>query len=133
MELQGGPVSPFDLLRLSSMGSLFITRPISLDYVKTTDELTSVTGNVFSMSMNGQLNVPISRVYALEDASQAHRDLESRRTTGKLLLSAQEVQRTAVLFQKVAIVREGMTALSNPGSRVNALIHSAYTGWPRRR
>jgi NADPH2:quinone reductase len=82
-----GPVPPFDLLRLSTMGSLFITRPISLDYVKTRDELTSVTGSVFSMFTSGQLNVPISRVYPLEDAAQSHRDLESRKTTGKLLLS----------------------------------------------
>jgi NADPH:quinone reductase len=82
-----GPVPPFDLLRLSTMGSLFITRPISLDYVRTRQELTSVTGSVFDMCATGNLNVPISRVYPLQDAGQAHRDLESRRTTGKLLLS----------------------------------------------
>jgi len=82
-----GPVPPFDLLRLSKMGSLFITRPISLDYVRTADELRSVTGNVFSMFTSGQLSVPISRTYTLEDAGEAHRDLESRKTTGKLLLS----------------------------------------------
>jgi NADPH2:quinone reductase len=82
-----GPVPPFDLLRLSGMGSLFITRPISLDYVKTREELVSVTGNVFSMFTSGKLNVPISRVYPLSDAAQSHKDLESRKTTGKLLLS----------------------------------------------
>jgi NADPH2:quinone reductase len=82
-----GPVPPFDLLRLSTMGSLFITRPISLDYIRTRDELISITGSVFSMFTSGQLNVPISRVYPLADASESHRDLESRKTTGKLLLS----------------------------------------------
>jgi NADPH2:quinone reductase len=82
-----GPVPPFDLLRLSAMGSLFITRPISLDYVRTRDELTSVTGSVFSMYITGKLSVPISRVYPLADAAQSHKDLESRKTTGKLLLS----------------------------------------------
>ncbi len=82
-----GPVPPFDLLRLSTMGSLFITRPISLDYVKTREELTSVTSAVFNMVTAGQLNVPIFRVYPLQDAAQAHKDLESRRTTGKLLIS----------------------------------------------
>jgi NADPH2:quinone reductase len=82
-----GPVPPFDLLRLSTMGSLFITRSISLDYVRTTDELRSVTGNVFSMFTSGKLSVPISRTYPLEDAGESHRDLESRKTTGKLLLS----------------------------------------------
>jgi NADPH2:quinone reductase len=82
-----GPVPPFDLLRLSTMGSLFITRPISLDYVKTRDELTSVTGSVFGMFTSGQLNVPNSRVYPLKNAADSHRDLESRKTTGKLVLS----------------------------------------------
>ena len=48
-----GPVPPFDLSRLSTIGSLFITRPISIDYVKTREELTSVTGNVFSMFKRG--------------------------------------------------------------------------------
>ena len=82
-----GPVPPFDLLRLSTMGSLFVTRPISLDYVRTREELTSVTDSVFGMFTSGQLNVPISRVYPLRNAADSHRDLESRKTTGKLLLS----------------------------------------------
>ncbi len=84
-----GPVPPFDLLRLSQMGSLYVTRPISLDYVKTREELTSVTGSVFDMCVSGRLNVPITRVYPLQDAAEAHRDLESRKTTGKLMLSAE--------------------------------------------
>jgi NADPH2:quinone reductase len=82
-----GPVPPFDLLRLSTMGSLFITRPISLDYIWTRDELTFVAGNVFNMFTREKLNVPVSRIYALADAAESHRDLESRKTTGKLLLS----------------------------------------------
>jgi len=82
-----GPVPPFDLLRLSTMGSLFITRPLSLDYVRTRDELTSVTDRVFGMFTRGQLNVQVSRVYPLKEAAQSHKDLESRKTSGKLLLS----------------------------------------------
>ena len=82
-----GPVPLFDLGRLAQMGSLYITRPNNLDYVGTREELTSVAGCVFSMFTSGHLNAPISRVYPLEDASQSHRDLESRKTTGKLLLS----------------------------------------------
>ena len=89
-----GPVPPFDLLRLSTMGSLFITRPISLDYVSTREELTTVTGSVFRMFTSGGLSVAISRVYPLEDASEAHRDLESRKTTGKLLLSTGGLNKT---------------------------------------
>jgi NADPH2:quinone reductase len=82
-----GPVPPFDLLRLSTMGSLFITRPISLDYVRTREELTSVTDAVFTMHKKGQLKLRVSHVYPLEDAGKAHVELESRRSTGKLLLS----------------------------------------------
>jgi NADPH:quinone reductase len=82
-----GPVPPFDLLRLAGMGSLYITRPISIDYVRTREELTSVTGAVFNMYRQGQLKVLISRVYPLERTREAQMDLESRRTTGKLVLS----------------------------------------------
>jgi NADPH2:quinone reductase len=82
-----GPVPPFELLRLSTMGSLFVTRPISFDYVRTREELLSVTGSLFGIFTDGRLSVPINHVYALEDAAQSHRDLESRKTTGKLLLS----------------------------------------------
>jgi NADPH2:quinone reductase len=82
-----GPVPPFDLLRLSAMGSLFITRPISLDYVRTRDELTSVTNPLFTMYNAGQLKLRVNPPYALKDAAKAHIDLESRKTTGKLVLS----------------------------------------------
>lgn len=82
-----GPVPPFDLLRLSTMGSLFITRPISLDYVRTHEELISVTDPLFRMYKDGQLKLRVSQVYPLEDAGKAHVELESRRSTGKLLLS----------------------------------------------
>jgi NADPH2:quinone reductase len=82
-----GPVPPFDLARLASMGSLFITRPISLDYVKTREELTQRTDDLFRWILEGKLNVRIDRTYPLENAAQAHVDLESRNTMGKLLLS----------------------------------------------
>ena len=82
-----GPVPPFDLARLASMGSLYVTRPISLDYVKTREELTERTDDLFRWIIEGKLNVRIDRSYPLEDAAQAHIDLESRKTIGKLLLS----------------------------------------------
>jgi NADPH:quinone reductase-like Zn-dependent oxidoreductase len=81
------PVPPFDLLRLSTMGSLFITRPISLDYVRTREELTSVTDPLFTMYRTGQLKLLVNPPYALKDARKAHSDLESRGTIGKLVLS----------------------------------------------
>lgn len=82
-----GPVPPFDLIRLSTLGSLFITRPISLDYIRTREELTSVTDAIFTMLKAGHLKLTVNPAYALKDASKAHVDLESRRTTGKLVLS----------------------------------------------
>jgi NADPH2:quinone reductase len=82
-----GPVPPFDLIRLSQMGSLFITRPISLDYVRTREELISVTDRLFAMYESGQLKLRVNPPYALKDARKAHIDLEGRGTTGKLVLS----------------------------------------------
>jgi NADPH:quinone reductase len=82
-----GPVPPFDLARLSTMGSLFVTRPLSLDYVKTREELTSVIDAVFGMYKTAHLKLLVSQVYALADVGKAHVELESRRSTGKLLLA----------------------------------------------
>jgi NADPH2:quinone reductase len=82
-----GPVPPFDLIRLSQMGSLFITRPISLDYVRTREELISVTDPLFAMYKSGLLKLHVNPPYALKDARKAHIDLEGRGTTGKLVLS----------------------------------------------
>lgn len=76
-----------DLTRLATMGSLYISRLISLDYVRTREELASITDAMFTMLKTGQLNLLVSRVYALEGAGKAHVELESRRSTGKLLLS----------------------------------------------
>jgi NADPH2:quinone reductase len=82
-----GPVPPFDLARLAAMGSLYVTRPISLDYVRTRAELTSITDAIFTMYKIGQLKLLVNPPYALMDVGKAHRDLEGRGTTGKLVLS----------------------------------------------
>ncbi len=82
-----GPVPPFDLGRLSMMGSLFVTRPISLDYVKTRKELTQRTDDLFRWVLEGKLKVRIDGSYPLEQAAQAHSNLEGRSTIGKLILS----------------------------------------------
>ena len=81
-----GPVPPFDLGRLAQMGSLYITRPITKDYVPTREKLTAVIDAVFKMYAAKTLEVLIGPSYALEDAAEAHRDLESRKSTGKLIL-----------------------------------------------
>jgi NADPH:quinone reductase len=81
-----GPVPPVDPQRLNSAGSVFLTRPKLGDYVATREELLWRAGEVFSGIQAGSLRIIIGGHYPLADAAQAHRDLETRRTTGKLLL-----------------------------------------------
>ena len=81
-----GPVPPFDLQRLSTSGSLFITRPTLGDYTATRDELVGRTDELFGWIRDGRLDVRVGGTYPLADAGQAHEDLAARRTTGKLLL-----------------------------------------------
>jgi NADPH2:quinone reductase len=83
-----GAVPPFDLIKLSQKGSLFITRPTLAHYTTTREELEWRAGDVLGMIAKGDLNLRIHKVYQLAEAEQAHRDLEGRKTTGKLLLRA---------------------------------------------
>jgi NADPH2:quinone reductase len=79
-------VPPFDLIQLSGKGSLFITRPTLWHYVATRAELEARSGDVLGWAARGELKLRTEHVYELTDASQAQIDLESRRTTGKILL-----------------------------------------------
>ena len=81
-----GAVPPFDLIKLSTMGSLFITRPTLKDYTATRDELDWRSGDIFRWIADGTLKLRIEHTYPLAEAAQAHRDLEARKTTGKILL-----------------------------------------------
>jgi NADPH2:quinone reductase len=81
-----GAVPPFDLIRLSTMGSLFVTRPTLKDYVVTRAELEARAGDVLGWVAAGKLKLRIEHKYPLANAAEAHRDLEARRTTGKVLL-----------------------------------------------
>jgi len=81
-----GAVPPFDLIRLSTMGSLYVTRPTMKDYIATRADLVQRARDVFRWVADGSLRLRIAHTYALADAAEAHRDLESRKTTGKLLL-----------------------------------------------
>ncbi|MGA8214637.1 MAG: quinone oxidoreductase [Candidatus Sulfotelmatobacter sp.] len=81
-----GPVPPFDLIALSQKGSLYVTRPTLLNYTATREELVARSSAVFSMIAAGKLKLRIEHTYPLAEAQQAHRDLEGRNTTGKLLL-----------------------------------------------
>ncbi|HLJ25885.1 MAG TPA: quinone oxidoreductase [Candidatus Angelobacter sp.] len=81
-----GAVPPFDPIKLSQKGSLFLTRPTLLHYTATREELEQRATDVLNMIAGGKLKLRIEHVYKLEEAQQAHRDLEGRKTTGKLLL-----------------------------------------------
>lgn len=81
-----GAVPPFDPIKLSQKGSLYLTRPSLMHYMATREELEQRAGDVFSMINAGKLKLRIGQTYKLEDAAQAHRDLEARKTTGKVLL-----------------------------------------------
>jgi len=81
-----GAVAPFDPLVLTQKGSIFLTRPSLGAYVITPEELQNRAAAVFGMIRDGKLKLRIEHVYPLAQAQQAHRDLESRKTTGKLLL-----------------------------------------------
>ena len=81
-----GPVEPIAPLRLMQ-GSLFLTRPTMVDYLASRDELERRTGDLFGLLEAGELSVRIGARVPLADAAEAHRLLESRTTTGKLLLT----------------------------------------------
>jgi NADPH2:quinone reductase len=81
-----GPVPPFDLIHLSSKGSLFITRPTLWHYVATRAELEQRSGDVLGWAAKGELKLRTEHVYPLSEAAQAQTDLEDRKTTGKILL-----------------------------------------------
>lgn len=82
-----GPVPPFDLIRLSTLGSLFVTRPTLKDYIADREALTERARDVFHWLVDGSLRLRVEHTYLLEDAAQAHRNLESRKTTGKVVLT----------------------------------------------
>jgi NADPH2:quinone reductase len=81
-----GAVPPFDLVKLSTMGSLYVTRPSLKDYIVTREELEWRAGDVLKWVAEGKLKLRIEHTYPLREAAQAHRDLEGRKTTGKVLL-----------------------------------------------
>ena len=84
-----GAVPPFDLIKLSQKGSLFITRPTLAHYTLTREELEWRANDVLGAIARGDLKLRIHKTYALKDAAEAHRDLEGRKTSGKLLLIPQ--------------------------------------------
>jgi len=81
-----GAVPPFDPIVLTQKGSLFLTRPSLGNYIATREELVARSSAVFGMIAEGKLKLRIEHTYLLAEAQRAHRELEGRKTTGKLLL-----------------------------------------------
>ena len=81
-----GAVAPVDPITLMQKGSLYVTRPTLTNYIATRETLIERADAVFEMMAMGKLKVRAEHTYPLKDAQQAHRDLEGRKTTGKLLL-----------------------------------------------
>jgi NADPH2:quinone reductase len=81
-----GPVPAIEPAKLMTGGSLYLTRPTLGDYTRTREEVLGRARDLFAMIERGTLKARVGATYALADAARAHRDLESRGTTGKLLL-----------------------------------------------
>jgi NADPH2:quinone reductase len=81
-----GPVPDFSLAELASRGSLFITRPTLFSYAATRADLEAMAADLFQMVGSGKVKIEVNQRYRLEDAAQAHRDLEARKTTGSSIL-----------------------------------------------
>jgi NADPH2:quinone reductase len=81
-----GPVPAVAPLELTRRGSLFLTRPSLFDYIARHEELETAARALFSLVKSGKLRVSIGQRYALQDAAQAHTDLETRRTVGASVL-----------------------------------------------
>lgn len=77
-----GPIPPFDPVLLAMKGSLYMTRPALADYIADPAEKADLAGELFDHVGSGRIKIEINQHYALQDAVEAHRDLESRKTTG---------------------------------------------------
>jgi NADPH2:quinone reductase len=77
-----GPIPPIDAMQLALKGSLFVTRPALADYIADPAEKTALAAELFGHVAAGRIKIEINQRYRLQDAAQAHRDLESRKTTG---------------------------------------------------
>jgi NADPH2:quinone reductase len=77
-----GPIPPIDAMELAIKGSLFVTRPALADYIADPDERADLSGQLFDHVRSGRITIEINQRYALEDAVQAHRDLEAGRSIG---------------------------------------------------
>jgi NADPH2:quinone reductase len=81
-----GPIAAFDINMLQFRGSLFATRPTLNTYAAKRSDLLAMAADLFAVVGSGAVKIPINQTYPLKDAAKAHRDLESRATTGSIIL-----------------------------------------------
>lgn len=81
-----GPVAAFDLNLLAAKGSLYVTRPTLMTYTALREDLEASAKELFDVVKSGKVKIEINQTHKLEDAAQAHRDLEARKTTGSTVL-----------------------------------------------
>jgi NADPH2:quinone reductase len=81
-----GRVDPVDPQLLNAKGSLFLTRPTMMDYTETREELLARANDIYAWAAEGKLNASVGLTLPLEQAADAHRALEGRKTTGKVIL-----------------------------------------------
>jgi NADPH:quinone reductase len=84
--VSSGPIEPFDTRTLTAKGSIFLARPTLNSHIADPAELAWRSGDIFRWITEGQLKLRIDREYPLAEVAQAHRDMEARKTTGKLVL-----------------------------------------------
>jgi NADPH2:quinone reductase len=82
-----GPIPPIDATQLAIKGSVFVTRPALADYIADPTEKSALANELFGHVAAGRIKIEINQRYRLEDAVQAHRDLEARRTTGSSIFT----------------------------------------------
>jgi NADPH2:quinone reductase len=81
-----GPVAPFEPAILSQKGSLFLTRPTLMHYTAKPDDLRASAADLFAVVLGGYVKITVHQTYPLADAARAHRDLETRKTSGSTVL-----------------------------------------------
>jgi len=84
-ESSGDP-EPVSIRRLGNLGSVYVTHPSLIDYTATRAELLETVNDLFAMVGNGKIKIEINHSYPLDQAAQAHRDVEQRKTTGSVVL-----------------------------------------------
>ena len=81
-----GPVDAFAPAELAKRHSLFVTRPVLFDFIDTRERILAACSELFEVLSSGAVKIRVNQKYALEDAAQAHIDLEARKTTGSTVL-----------------------------------------------